>query len=588
MNMSLKKIKEKRVAGFSLAEALITLLIICVIAIASAPVLTKKHRARMNIPHGVFACYWQDNQLVSKYVINGKESNGKTIYDNEEGRYGCEFNPPTGAKNFVATIVGGGGGGAGAGLFRTGNKKIYTDVGEHIYTTETGGLYKIFAVGAGGGGGEGTSNKHAGDPATSGLEYNGKLRAGMGSTGAISYLPGIFIAKNTVLNIKVGAGGNVGWTGDSLPFAGVGSTGGDSFVKDVNKNINYATAGGGGGGYSATDSWPCRLATYNSSGTSVEIIERDAAQGRCVAAPYAYSGLAGKASSDFGNALLYDGKRAEDSDKSYTEKYVLTPKLTDFNSVIGIEFNKVTVNKKNNALLCNRKDGFGVCKDYANIFGAGGGGNGSTRVMQISSAAGYAVDYPPTNGSNGLVVIVYSPVFAGLGGKAGKVIQIPYASLPEKTLLFPGKGGKGGVYVDNITAANNAPTAGSDGEPSYIKNGTHILGGSGAAKIVPNSESTYSSEVNSENLPVGQNGALSDVLTSKKVGSGGLGGLNGDNASINGLTQVVFRNNDISDFKNIYGAGSGGGEATVSINASESIEAGTGGDGTSGLVFIQW
>ena len=53
----MKKTKNAIVAtnAFSLAEALITLLVICVIAIASAPVITKKHKARINLPHGVYA-----------------------------------------------------------------------------------------------------------------------------------------------------------------------------------------------------------------------------------------------------------------------------------------------------------------------------------------------------------------------------------------------------------------------------------------------------------------------------------------------------------------------------------------------------
>ena len=57
--------------GFSMAEALITLLIICVVAIASAPVITKKHKSKVNLPHGAYACYWNDDKLVAKYVING-------------------------------------------------------------------------------------------------------------------------------------------------------------------------------------------------------------------------------------------------------------------------------------------------------------------------------------------------------------------------------------------------------------------------------------------------------------------------------------------------------------------------------------
>lgn len=155
MKASQKKIYEKRIAGFSLAEALITLLIICVIAIASAPVITKKHRAKMNVPHGAFACYWKDNQLVSKYVINGVVSDGKVIYDTEEGRDGCEFNPPSNAKNFVATIVGGGGGGSGSATIQTDSQVIqnYGTAGDYIYKTPQSGLYTMLVVGGGGGGG---------------------------------------------------------------------------------------------------------------------------------------------------------------------------------------------------------------------------------------------------------------------------------------------------------------------------------------------------------------------------------------------------------------------------------------------------
>ena len=124
--------------GFSMAEALITLLIICVVAIASAPVITKKHKSKVNLPHGAYACYWNDDRLVAKYVINGTVSDGKVVYDKQEERYGCEFNPPSNAKNFVATIVGGGGGGAGAGIQESTNIQKYDLAGSYsclLYTS---------------------------------------------------------------------------------------------------------------------------------------------------------------------------------------------------------------------------------------------------------------------------------------------------------------------------------------------------------------------------------------------------------------------------------------------------------------------
>lgn len=194
--------------------------------------------------------------------------------------------------------------------------------------------------------------------------------------------------------------------------------------------------------------------------------------------------------------------------------------------------------------------------------------------------------------------------YAGTGGKAGKAIQIPYAEMPSKTLLFPGKGGLGGTPAKNIYMGtttqgewqvyqytNNAMSAGKQGQSSYIKNGSEIMGGAGAGSINPDSETTYSQVMNPEKMPVGSNGELSNVLTNQKTGNGGLGGLNqGEivNTSIHGMTQSVFRNNaEISSFKNIYGAGSGGGGGTVSATGTN-LNFGSGGNGSSGLVFIQW
>ena len=78
-----------------------------------------------------------------------------------------------------------------------------------------------------------------------------------------------------------------------------------------------------------------------------------------------------------------------------------------------------------------------------------------------------------------------------------------------------------------------------------------------------------------------------------------------DNNNLYGLTREVFKNNQvISSFNNIVGAGAGGGGGTapakfVSGGASHSqnkntvqqyidSNIGKGGDGSSGIVFIQW
>ena len=54
----MKKVSPKHSAckGFSLAEALMALLVVSLITIATIPVITKKKRSLENIPHGQWTC----------------------------------------------------------------------------------------------------------------------------------------------------------------------------------------------------------------------------------------------------------------------------------------------------------------------------------------------------------------------------------------------------------------------------------------------------------------------------------------------------------------------------------------------------
>ena len=101
--------KEKR--GFSLAEALITLLIVCLITLASIPILTKKRRSLDNAEHGKWMCtlnsagkhvYW------SKNIGNGDPNNPETW--TVSGNH-CKFTSPQTARNFAITATSGGVGG---------------------------------------------------------------------------------------------------------------------------------------------------------------------------------------------------------------------------------------------------------------------------------------------------------------------------------------------------------------------------------------------------------------------------------------------------------------------------------------------
>ena len=73
----------ERYRAFSLAEALITLLIVAIITLATIPVITKKHRNKLNTKHGYFACYWVNGNLIARYKENGNITSGEVKYDDE-------------------------------------------------------------------------------------------------------------------------------------------------------------------------------------------------------------------------------------------------------------------------------------------------------------------------------------------------------------------------------------------------------------------------------------------------------------------------------------------------------------------------
>lgn len=74
-----KNKNQKKHKAFSLAEALITLLVICIVVMASVPVITKKRKKMENVNRNSFACYWKGNTIVGKYNLNGKVSDAQTV-----------------------------------------------------------------------------------------------------------------------------------------------------------------------------------------------------------------------------------------------------------------------------------------------------------------------------------------------------------------------------------------------------------------------------------------------------------------------------------------------------------------------------
>ena len=159
--------KSNKIKAFSLAEALITLLIVSMITIAAVPVLTKKRTEKEN--HGKWICtrnaagqhiQWTTSAVGDAFVPQNPTVTGDS----------CSFTPPPMARNFNITAVGGGGGGGG-GLSE--NKSWNSD-----FKVEHAGKYKAVAIGGGGGGGK--SNKDEPDHRSQNKMANGGGAGGVG------------------------------------------------------------------------------------------------------------------------------------------------------------------------------------------------------------------------------------------------------------------------------------------------------------------------------------------------------------------------------------------------------------------------
>ncbi len=561
-----KTILEKNACGFSLAEALITLLIVCLITLATVPVLTKKRRAMSNVAHGAFACYWSGDKLVGKYYMNGNITDAKTMHDNQENRDGCIFTPPTNATNFVVTTVGGGGGGA------SGDYAFYRNtysIGSHTFNIPVTGLYDAIVIGGGGGGGG--SKGGCSDP------YCG----GGGSSAGLAGFKNQQFNKGETLSIVIGAGGG-GKGGDRKR----GDDGGASYIiyNNNEKIIEIVKAGGGGGGFGygarvggGNPHWSgwfivakgvdCHISTDRFQYDDACLESRDESNDRW----NVFSGHGGEATynkdiikegfASHGTRRANGNRRNSICDGGSSNAWCMNKKYTSYQRHFGYTVASVRV------------DGDRYIDDVQ--YGAGGRGDRDGSHPSFNAAPGYGV-------------VQWNQAYGGLGGKAGEVVQLPFAKLPTKTLVFPGKGGKGGVYTADVN--QRALMSGKAGENSFIKNYPEVTGGAGASAINKSNDQTYSGSLSTGGYVVGGNGELANINpTDKPIGGAGGYSMMEDNGYVNnnspnGTSRPIFLNNaSIGLFDRLVGAGAGGGGGS-----SNGSEAGSGGQGSSGVVFIQW
>lgn len=234
----MKKIKFK-LPAFSLAEALITLLIVCLITLASIPILTKKKRTVTNGTHGRWMCTLNS---MGTYV-SWSSSDPKGDPDKPDTwTLGCNFVPPVNVSTYNITSIGAGGNGA------DGESRLEivadTNQGTTDYTPSTSGIYRILVVGAGGGGGAGANRD--------GDEYK-KKRYGTGGAGASGayIIADVKLFDNERYTLTAGKGGERvdAHTGGCSRNYATGEKGGySSFYSQNDRNRLNIIAGGGNGG----------------------------------------------------------------------------------------------------------------------------------------------------------------------------------------------------------------------------------------------------------------------------------------------------------------------------------------------------
>lgn len=133
-------------SGFSLAEALITMLIVMMVAILSTEVIAKRSVKNYSI-RGHWECIYDP--------VTKKYSQKSIHYDGATGEFGevlidntgCVFHPQPNAKSYIVNVIGGGGGGASSS---SDNDYVYANTNIRSFVPEFDGQYEVVAVGAGG------------------------------------------------------------------------------------------------------------------------------------------------------------------------------------------------------------------------------------------------------------------------------------------------------------------------------------------------------------------------------------------------------------------------------------------------------
>ena len=539
----MKNILFRRYAGFSLAEAMITILIIGIIALLSVPI-AKKIEKKQDQLHGKWICTINKagQHVMWQKGFPGDSSNPETWQATGNS---CTFNAPLKARNFSIQAIGGGGGGA-AGVSGL-------DVKTDSFNVKNYGIYRMVAVGAGGAGGMSECDLYYFDVTQMRQEMNDWFgRAGGGGGGGVGYAT-VEIGPETY-QIQMQKGNAVNNTSDKWG----GSKGGDSYIKRLysggSKYIIYATGGEGGQPLQniCSEYYKDRRKEKKTAGYG----------GANGTAKFEDSTNIYKAKGTYADTKSRDRCRGYMTNGSYANCYGYNHSLSMANRYLSGTQNYQQFINTSMDVLPGRGGNTGATNNRCEYGHNCGGGTYSSHRGTM------------TRSNEGFVIAVTDLIMAGGAGKTAQRTngQEFYPSFPSKQLIVTiGKGGAGGVAdsASGTTVDENTSINGEKGGSTIIGNNWLIFeGGEGG---------TSQSVVAGKSSP-GGNGEKTPIVM-RNAPDIALGGLSDKNGNLNTSLSV--------DGQTALGFGTGGGGGGVLVSDDEIIT-GNGGNGAPGYVIIEW
>lgn len=637
--MKINKQKVEKFLAFTLAEVLITMIIITLMTLASIPVIkkSKEYRAASKDKNTWMAMYvpQADGSEKLTVFVDGKEDkSGKYLaIDQATGNEYAKFVPPTGVTRFNVTVVGGGGGGA-AGEATTGQSKVFTpESTDNTFVPMNDGLYQVVAIGGGGGGGGGgVACNGAGGYSGAAVIANVKLKAnevytaqaGAGGGGGKPQKPLNFIAGLFVPVLAIASVATAVFTGGaSLAVLGVVVSGSAASFGAMAGSIALAVADGNqpndrlcGGGFGLNSAFH----GINADGKELKIVACGGGGGqhRRKKAVLKCKTVGGQEGC---GEITCCGKGAVDSVKCEAELIKAAAEIPGFSAkqktmVEGVEGTALIQDpwkegkrkEKPNGWICREnpqtkkqecRGSVGsklptVLKDLApSQFGNGGRGGNFRKTGKP--------------GSDGFVQVQEIAVYGGGGGNAGSISFYSYTKSPldssevtndkctfdkpgDCVKVFPGKGGERGIENGE---------AGKDGTFSRFGNRIIADGGAGGRARAVNANDLTSKQGVDDVRAEGEDGVVSAIPSNLQeiIASYYPSGFSVLEETLGGLMHKESINsfdglgsNVATTIKKlpIPGAGGGGGAAQGTKTLGGLGQFGQGGRGASGIVLVTW